>query len=153
MKRNVLIVDDSEFTRNYHSYILREANFEVVTAVDGADALEKLYSRPFDLVLTDINMANMDGYEFIRQVRSNGDYTDLPIIIISTESEAEDKSRGFIAGANFYIVKPSDPKPLIENICLVLGIDALPADSSKINGAKINDSKIGDSRGKQSGGT
>lgn len=94
MKRNVLIVDDSEFTRNYHSYILREANFDVVTAVDGADALEKLYSRSFDLVLTDINMANMDGYEFIRRVRSSGDYDNLPIVIISTESEAEDKSRG-----------------------------------------------------------
>jgi two-component system, chemotaxis family, chemotaxis protein CheY len=133
MKRNVLIVDDSEFTRNYHSYILREANFEVVTAVDGADALEKLYSRSFDLVLTDINMANMDGYEFIRQVRSNADYTDLPIIIISTESEAEDKSRGFIAGANFYIVKPSDPKPLIENICMVLGIDNSPIDGPRGN--------------------
>lgn len=124
MKRHVLIVDDSEFTRNYHSYILREADFETVTAVDGADALEKLYSRTFDLVLTDINMANMDGYEFIRRVRSSGDYDNLPIIIISTESEAEDKSRGFEAGANFYIVKPSDPEPLIENICMVLGIDA-----------------------------
>ena len=124
MKRNVLIVDDSEFTRNYHSYILREANFETVTAVDGADALEKLYSRTFDLILTDINMANMDGYEFIRRVRSNGEYENLPIVIISTESEAEDKSRGFLAGANFYIVKPSDPRPLIEDICMVLGIDA-----------------------------
>jgi two-component system chemotaxis response regulator CheY len=124
MKRNVLIVDDSEFTRNYHSYILREANFETTTAVDGADALEKLYSRSFDLVLTDINMANMDGYEFIRRVRSSGDYDKLPIIIISTESEAEDKRRGFLAGANLYIVKPSDPQPLIENICMVLGIDA-----------------------------
>jgi two-component system, chemotaxis family, chemotaxis protein CheY len=123
MKRNVLIVDDSEFTRNYHSYILREANFETVTAVDGADALEKLYSRTFDLILTDINMANMDGYEFIRRVRSNGEYENLPIVIISTESEAEDKSRGFLAGANFYIVKPSDPRPLIEDICMVLGID------------------------------
>jgi two-component system, chemotaxis family, chemotaxis protein CheY len=124
MKRNVLIVDDSEFTRNYHSYILREANFETVTAVDGADALENLYSRTFDLILTDINMANMDGYEFIRRVRSNGEYENLPIVIISTESEAEDKSRGFLAGANFYIVKPSDPRPLIEDICMVLGIDA-----------------------------
>jgi two-component system chemotaxis response regulator CheY len=123
MKRNVLIVDDSEFTRNYHSYILREANFETVTAVDGADALEKLYSQTFDLVLTDINMANMDGYEFIRRVRISGAHENLPIIIISTESEAEDKSRGFEAGANFYIVKPSDPQPLIENICMVLGID------------------------------
>jgi two-component system chemotaxis response regulator CheY len=124
MKRTVLIVDDSEFTRNYHSYILREADFETVTAVDGADGLEKLYSRTFDLVLTDINMANMDGYEFIRRVRSSGDYDSLPIIIISTESEAEDKSRGFAAGANFYIVKPTDPEPLIANICIVLGIDA-----------------------------
>jgi two-component system chemotaxis response regulator CheY len=124
MKRNVLIVDDSEFTRNYHSYILRDANFDIVTAVDGADALEKLYTRPFDLILTDINMANMDGYEFIRRVRSSGEFDQLPIIIISTESESEDKSRGFLAGANFYIVKPSDPQPLIENICMVLGLDA-----------------------------
>jgi two-component system chemotaxis response regulator CheY len=127
MKRNVLIVDDSEFTRNYHSYILREANFDVVTAIDGADALEKLYSRNFDLVLTDINMANMDGYEFIRRVRSSGDHKDLPIIIISTESEAEDKSRGFLAGANFYIVKPTEPQTLLESICMLLGIDAAQA--------------------------
>jgi two-component system chemotaxis response regulator CheY len=69
----------------------------------------------------------MDGYEFIRRVRSSGDYNDLPIVIISTESESEDKSRGFLAGANFYIVKPSDPKPLIENICMVLGIEAAQA--------------------------
>jgi two-component system chemotaxis response regulator CheY len=124
MKRSVLIVDDSEYTRNYHAYILRAAGFEIVTAVDGAEALEKLYSRAFDLVLTDINMANMDGYEFIRRVRSSGDYNDLPIIIVSTESEAADKSRGFTAGANLYIVKPSEPQPLIENIRLVLGIDA-----------------------------
>ena len=123
MTRNVLIVDDSEFTRNYHAYILREAAFEPVLAVDGADGLEKLYSRPFDIVLTDINMANMDGYEFIRRVRQSGDYDDLPIIIISTESEAADKTRGFLAGANFYIVKPSDPKPLIHDICMVLGIE------------------------------
>ena len=134
MKPKALIVDDSEFTRNYHSYILREAGFDVVTAVDGSDALEKLYSRSFDLVLTDINMANMDGYEFIRQVRSNPEYTDLPIIIISTESEAEDKSRGFLAGANFYIVKPSDPKPLLENICMVLGIDGSLPDGSTLAG-------------------
>lgn len=127
MKRNVLIVDDSEFTRNYHSYILRGADFNVVTAVDGADALEKLYSQSFDLVLTDINMANMDGYEFIRRTRGSGDYDNLPIIIISTESESEDKNRGFQAGANFYIVKPSEPHNLIEDICMVLGIDVSKA--------------------------
>jgi two-component system chemotaxis response regulator CheY len=127
MKRKVLIVDDSEFTRNYHSYILREADFETVTAVDGADGLEKLFTQTFDLVLTDINMANMDGYEFIRRVRLAGEYENLPIVIISTESEAEDKSRGFLAGANFYIVKPTDPQPLIESICMLLGIEAQPS--------------------------
>jgi two-component system chemotaxis response regulator CheY len=124
MRRSVLIVDDSEFTRNYHSYILSEARFDIVTAVDGADALEKLYAQHFDLMLTDINMANMDGYELIRRVRGSGEFDQLPIIIISTESESEDKSRGFLAGANFYICKPSDPLPLIENICMVLGLDS-----------------------------
>lgn len=129
MTRKVLIVDDSEFTRNYHAYILREAEFEPVLAVDGADGLEQLYSRHFDIVLTDINMPNMDGYEFIRRVRQSGDYDDLPIIIISTESEAADKKRGFQAGANFYIVKPSDPKLLIRDIRMVMGIDTAAAPS------------------------
>jgi len=122
MKPKALIVDDSEFTRNYHSFILRDAKFETMTALDGADGLEKLYTSRFDVVLTDINMANMDGYEFIRRVRESGDFDALPIIIISTESEAEDKNRGFQAGANFYIVKPTDPVQLVENICLILGI-------------------------------
>jgi len=128
MKLRVLIVDDSEFTRNYHSYILRDGHFETATAVDGADGLEKLYASRFDLVLTDINMANMDGYEFIRRARASGDFNELPIIIISTESEAEDKSRGFDAGANFYIVKPTEPVQLIENICLILGISSSEVD-------------------------
>jgi len=62
-KKTILIVDDSEFVRNYHSYILEEADFQVVTAVDGSDGLEKLYTHSCDLVLSDINMSNMDGYE------------------------------------------------------------------------------------------
>jgi two-component system chemotaxis response regulator CheY len=101
---------------------------DVVTAVDGADAdaLKKLFSHSFDLVLTDINTVNMDRYEFIRQVRSNGDYNDLPVFIISSESEAGDKSKGFASGANFYIVKPAELGPSIENIQMVLEIDASP---------------------------
>jgi two-component system chemotaxis response regulator CheY len=138
MRPKVLIVDDSEFTRNYHSYILRGANFETATAVDGADGLEKLYASRFDVVLTDINMANMDGYEFIRRARESGDFNELPIIIISTESEAEDKNRGFQAGANFYIVKPTDPIQLIENICLILGVS-----SSDINGVPSSTAPVG----------
>ena len=119
-KKTILIVDDSEFVRSYHSYILEQAHYQVITAVDGSDGLEKLYTNACDLVLTDINMSNMDGYEFIRRVRADGKYSSLPIIIVSTESEGRDKMKGFDAGANLYIVKPSSPEMMIENIRMVL---------------------------------
>ena len=119
-KQTILIVDDSQFVRSYHSYILEQAHFQVITAVDGSDGLEKLYTNSCDLVLTDINMSNMDGYEFIRRVRSDGKYRSLPIIIVSTESEAKDKTKGFEAGANLYIVKPSSPEMMVENIRMIL---------------------------------
>ena len=119
-KKTILIVDDSEFVRSYHSYILEEADFQVITAVDGSDGLEKLYTNSCDLVLSDINMSNMDGYEFIRRIRADKKYSALPIIIVSTESEARDKMKGFEAGANLYIVKPSSPEMMVENIRMVL---------------------------------
>ena len=119
-KKTILIVDDSEFVRSYHSYILEQAHFQVITAVDGSDGLEKLYTNSCDLVLTDINMSNMDGYEFIRRVRAGGKGGSLPIIIVSTASEAKDKMKGFEAGANLYIVKPSSPEMMVENVRLIL---------------------------------
>jgi two-component system chemotaxis response regulator CheY len=119
-KKNILIVDDSEFVRSYHSYILEQADFHATTAMDGSDGLEKLFANPCDLILTDINMSNMDGYEFIRRVRAHGKYNALPIIIVSTESETKDKAKGFEAGANLYIVKPTTPETMIENIRLIL---------------------------------
>src|SRR5450755_3292151 len=113
--KRILIVDDSEFVRRYHSYILEQAQFTVITAVDGSDGLEKLYTNSCDLILTDINMTNMDGYEFIRRVRADGKYRSLPIIIVSTESEGKDKMKGFEAGANLYLIKPCSPEMMIEN--------------------------------------
>ncbi len=119
-QRTILIVDDSEFVRNYHSCVLEQAHFRVITAVDGSDGLEKLYMNPCDLVLTDINMSNMDGYEFIRRVRANAQYRLLPIIIVSTEGESKDKAKGFEAGANLYLVKPCRPELVVENVRLML---------------------------------
>jgi two-component system chemotaxis response regulator CheY len=119
-KKTILIVDDSEFVRSYHSYILEQAHFRVITAVDGSDGLEKLYTNSCDLVLTDINMSNMDGYEFIRRVRADGEYRSLPVIIVSTESDGKDKMKGFEAGANLYIVKPCSPEMMVENIRMIL---------------------------------
>ena len=119
-KQQILIVDDSEFVRSYHSYILEQAHFQVITAVDGSDGLEKLYTNVCDLVLTDINMSHMDGYEFIRRIRSDKKYRSLPIIIVSTESEGKDRMKGFEAGANLYIVKPCSPEMMVENIRMIL---------------------------------
>ena len=119
-KRTILIVDDSEYVRSYHSYILEQAHFHVITAVDGSDGLEKLYANSCDLVLTDINMGHMDGYDFIRRIRAEEKYRSLPIIIVSTESESKDKMKGFEAGANLYMVKPSLPEMMIEKIRMAL---------------------------------
>src|SRR5919205_3790586 len=124
MNKRILVVDDSEFVRNYHSHILTQADFDVLTAVDGNDGLEKLYTERCDLILTDINMGRMDGYEFIRRVRAEPRYEDLPIIIISTEGDKADKMKGFEAGANLYIVKPSEPAVMVENVRLVLADSA-----------------------------
>ena len=124
MGGKVLIVDDSEMIRNFHSYIIKTMGLEIITAVDGADALEKIYSSNQELLgcITDINMPNMDGYTFIERLREDPQYEDIPIIIISTEDEFKDRERGFEAGANVYIVKPTDPDVLLENIRMLLGV-------------------------------
>jgi two-component system, chemotaxis family, chemotaxis protein CheY len=120
MSRSVLIVDDSEFVRNYHSAILRNASFQVITAGDGMEALERLFTNRCDLVLTDINMQRMDGYEFIRRVRAEKQYQQLPIVIISSENQTKDKTKGFEAGANLYIVKPCSPEVMLETLQMVI---------------------------------
>ena len=116
----VLLADDSKMVRNFHSYILKTAGYKIVSAIDGADALEKLLMNDIDLVVTDINMPNMDGYELIRRIRAMEGYEDMPIIIISTESEAIDKQKGFDAGANVYIIKPTPPDQLVESVNLLV---------------------------------
>lgn len=121
MNKTVLIVDDSEFVRNYHSALLSDARFNVVTAADGMEALEKLFTCPCDLILTDVNMQRMDGYEFIRRVRGEKQYEDLPIVIISTVNESKERRKGFEAGANLYLWKPCTPEVMIESLRMVMG--------------------------------
>lgn len=124
MSKAIIVVDDSEMIRNFHSYIIKGLGMQVITASNGADALEKIYSTSYELAacITDINMPNMDGYTLIERLREDPKYEDLPIIIISTEDEFKDKQKGFAAGANIYIVKPTDPEVLLENIRMLLGL-------------------------------
>ena len=119
----ILVVDDSEMVRNYHFYILKNAGFEGVSAIDGADGLEKMYLNPdVALVVSDINMPNMDGYTMIEKIREEEIFQKVPIIIVSTEEEASDKQKGYDVGANIYVVKPIEPNTLIENIKLLIGV-------------------------------
>lgn len=118
MKR-ILVVDDSQLSRNYHSYILKSAGYVVETAAGGAEALEKMMLDRYDTILTDINMRGMDGYEFIRRVRANEQLSQPAIVIVSTESSDEDKRIGFAAGANFYLVKPAEPQTIVESVRMI----------------------------------
>ena len=99
----------------------RKLYLSVSEAENGYDALEKALSDDFDLMVVDINMPKMDGFTFCREIRSGDKHKDVPIIIISTESEAEDKMKGFKAGANLYLVKPVKAEILIENAKMLLG--------------------------------
>jgi len=115
MAMKVLVVDDSQIVRNLHGFMLHGAGYEIHEAENGSDAIEQLLRTKFDLIVTDINMPQMDGYELTRKVREIDGYKETPIVIVSTESEASDKSKGFEAGANMYIVKPVKPEELVMN--------------------------------------
>jgi len=95
------------------SFVLRSGGYEVVEAVDGADALSKLKGQDLHLVLSDINMPKMDGLEFTRQLRAMPDYKFVPIVLLTTESHADKKQQGKAAGATAWIVKPFTPDQLL----------------------------------------
>lgn len=109
-----LVVDDATTVRMYHRRILEGTGFVVEEAMNGLEALERALGGPGvpDLLLVDVNMPRMDGYAFLRAVRTNPHLRAVPAIMISTESEAQDAERGFQAGANLFLVKPVRPERL-----------------------------------------
>ena len=117
----ILAVDDSASMRQMVSFTLKGAGHDVVEAVDGVDALQKAKNNPVDLVLTDVNMPNMDGVTLIRELRSMPDYKFTPMLTLTTESGSEKKSEGKQAGATGWIVKPFSPDQLLATINKVLG--------------------------------
>jgi CheY-like chemotaxis protein len=106
MDKNVLIVDDSPTVRKFVSVSLTMQGFNVVAACDGMDALEKLPQKKFDLVITDLNMPNMDGFELIKALRENQEYKDLPVVILTSLGDEANKEQGARLGVYSYVVKP-----------------------------------------------
>jgi two-component system chemotaxis sensor kinase CheA len=107
------LAEDSITTRTQEKRILEGAGYEVVTAVDGVDAYNKLGTRSFDGVVSDIMMPNMTGLTLTEKIRADKKYAELPIILVTSLASEEDKRRGMEAGANAYIPKPSFDQRLL----------------------------------------
>ncbi|WP_353684297.1 response regulator [Thermodesulfovibrio sp. 3907-1M] len=119
--KKILVVDDAGTVRMYHKKILEDVGFEVDEAVNGLEALEKALINDYDLYIVDINMPKLDGYSFVKKLRSSESVRQSPVIMVTTEAEEKDMHKAYENGANFYIVKPVNPDELIKVCKLFLG--------------------------------
>ncbi len=120
--KNVLIVEDSRAIRSMIRVALEEAgDFFAVEAGNGFEALKTLPSKRFDLIITDINMPDINGLELIGYVKGNPAYQGIPLVIVSTEKSEEDKKRGMALGAAGYVVKPFKKEELVAAVLQALG--------------------------------
>lgn len=121
MAKTIMTVDDSASVRQMVTFTLRQSGYDVVEAVDGKDALTKLSGQKVDMVITDLNMPNLDGIGLIKGVRANPSYRFTPIVMLTTESQDAKKAEGKAAGATGWVVKPFKPEQLVAVVKKVLG--------------------------------
>jgi two-component system chemotaxis response regulator CheY len=121
MGKRIMTVDDSTSVRQLVAFTLKGAGYEVVEAIDGKEALSKLNGTPLHMIITDLNMPNLDGIGLIKSVRSNPACKFIPIVMLTTESQDTKKQEGKAAGATGWIVKPFNPEQLLAVIRKVLG--------------------------------
>ncbi len=112
MSKTIMTVDDSASVRQMVSFTLKGAGYDVIEASDGKDGLAKL-TPAVKMIITDLNMPNMDGIEFIKQVRTKPTCKFIPIVMLTTESQAGKKQEGKAAGATGWVVKPFKPEQLL----------------------------------------
>lgn len=121
MAKMIMTADDSASVRQMVAFTLKQSGYDVIEAVDGKDALNKLNTQKVDMLLTDLNMPNMDGIGLIKGVRAGTLNKFVPIVMLTTESQDSKKAEGKSAGASGWIVKPFKPEQLIAVIKKVLG--------------------------------
>lgn len=121
MSARILTVDDSASIRLTTRVALSNAGYAITEAVDGVDGLTKLKGGQFDLVVTDLNMPNMDGLTMIRELRKVPSCMGVPVIFLTTESDNELKQQAKSAGATGWLTKPFDPESLVKIVKKVLG--------------------------------
>lgn len=119
--KTILTVDDSASIRQMISFTLKGAGYEVVEASDGEEAYAKARRSTVNLVLTDHNMPKMDGLTLIKSLRGLDEYKKVPLLVVTTESSDAMKAQGRAAGASGWLVKPFDPRRLLEVVKKVIG--------------------------------
>ena len=121
MAKTIMIVDDSASMRQVVGIALKGAGYDVLEGRDGVDALGKLTGQKVHLIISDVNMPNMDGISFVKAVKQLPAYKFTPIIMLTTESEESKKREGQAAGAKAWVVKPFKPDQLlgaVQKLCL-----------------------------------
>lgn len=119
--RKILIVDDSETMLQVTQMMLAKEPYELFTARDGAEGVARALETKPDLILMDVMMPNMTGFEALRALRSNDQTNAVPIVMVTTKAEAESIETGYASGCNDYIVKPIDSMELITKVRDLLG--------------------------------
>ena len=116
MGKMIMIVDDSASLRQVVGIALKGAGYDVLEASDGKDALSKLTGQKVNLIVSDVNMPNMDGITMVEEVKKLPQYKFTPIMMLTTESEPDKKARGKAAGAKAWLVKPFQPPTLLDAV-------------------------------------
>ncbi|MGD0883882.1 MAG: response regulator [Thermodesulfovibrionales bacterium] len=112
----IMIVDDCLTTRKLLGIYLKTKGFEIVSAENGLDALEKLATSKVNMIVTDLNMPYMDGIELIKNLKADPNYTSIPILMVTTEADPEERERALTAGADGYVIKPVTADMVTQNI-------------------------------------
>ena len=112
----VLIVDDCRTTRKLLGFYIRSKGFDVATAENGLDAMSKVATGGVNMIITDLNMPFMDGIELIKTLRTDPSCSHIPVLMITTERDAEEKKKAFEAGVNGFLTKPVSSEDVVKNI-------------------------------------
>ncbi len=121
MRKRILAVDDQRHIARLVQYHLEHAGYEVELAYDGAQALEKVRESCPDLVILDVMLPKLDGFEVLRQLKEDPATENIPVIMLTAKSDSDDALQGYDRGAQWYLVKPVDPLELLAFVKNVLG--------------------------------
>ena len=122
----IMVVEDDTNTRRLMETVLRQNGYQPILACDGVDALEKMETHHVDLIVLDLMMPRMDGYEFTRTLRDSG--SEIPILMVTAKETPQDKKKGFIIGTDDYMVKPVDEEEMLLRIAALLRRSRIAAD-------------------------